>query len=159
MAKAILICGKICSGKTHYAKALVRSTHGVLLSSDELISALFHPQENDYHDRIIENVQCYLLEKSAEILKAGTDVILDWGFWTRRQREAVQAFYENLSLPTEWHYLAVEEAEWQRRVDSRNQKVLVGQTRDFFVDEGLIHKMNGLFEVPCRGEVDVWTQA
>jgi uridine kinase len=34
MAKVILICGKICSGKTTYAKRLLCENKAVLLSTD-----------------------------------------------------------------------------------------------------------------------------
>ena len=36
MAYAILICGKICSGKSTYARALSEKEHAVILSADEM---------------------------------------------------------------------------------------------------------------------------
>ena len=41
MAKVILICGKICCGKSHYAKDLMQKQNAVTLSCDELTSILF----------------------------------------------------------------------------------------------------------------------
>ena len=35
MAKVILICGKICSGKSHYAKQLQQQHNAVILSTDD----------------------------------------------------------------------------------------------------------------------------
>ena len=35
MAKVILICGKICSGKTYYARQLRDQYNAVILSTDE----------------------------------------------------------------------------------------------------------------------------
>lgn len=100
MAKAILICGKICSGKTHFAYNMMKNHSAVLLSSDELISALFHPNENEYHDSVIESVHHYLLQKSTEILNAGVDVILDWGFWTQEQRALINKFFADHNAQT-----------------------------------------------------------
>ena len=36
MAKVILICGKICSGKSYYARKLKEKEHAVILSRDEM---------------------------------------------------------------------------------------------------------------------------
>lgn len=35
MSKIYLICGKICSGKSYYAKALKDENHAVISSTDE----------------------------------------------------------------------------------------------------------------------------
>ncbi len=156
MAKVILICGKICSGKTNYAFNMMKNHSAVLLSSDELICALFHPNENEYHDRIIESVHNYLLQKSTDILKTGVDVILDWGFWTQEQRALISKFYADRHIQTEWHYLDIEDTERQKYIDKRNRAVLSGKTKDYYVDQGLIDKLNRMFEVPCREEMDVW---
>ncbi len=154
--KVILICGRLCSGKTTYAKALCSERRAVLLSSDELISALFHPRENEYHDRIIEAVHGYLLQKSLEILRADASVILDWGFWTGRDRERVSAFYREQGIETEWHYLNIDQDAWLWRIEKRNRKVLQGASTDYFVDEGLFRKADLLFETPERSVIDVW---
>ncbi len=156
MAKVILICGKICSGKTSYARSMMKHQSMVLLSSDELISTLFHPNENEYHDKVIENAQNYLLQKSTGILNAGVDVILDWGFWTQGQRASVGKFYADRHIQTEWYYLDIEDAERQEYIEKRNRAVLSGKTKDYYVDQGLMEKMNRLFEAPEREEVDHW---
>ncbi len=156
MAKAILICGKICSGKTYYATNMMKNHNAVLLSSDELISALFHPNENEYHDKVIEKAHSYLLQKSVEIIKTGADAILDWGFWTRRQRAAICKFYAEHGIQTEWHYMDIDDAEWRRNIEKRNKAVLAGETTDYYADQGLIDKVNKLFEAPCKDEADVW---
>ena len=41
MAKVFLICGKICSGKSTYARKLMENRQAVLLSADEIMLALF----------------------------------------------------------------------------------------------------------------------
>ena len=42
MAKVMLLCGKICSGKTTYCNRLREKERAVLLSCDEVESHLFH---------------------------------------------------------------------------------------------------------------------
>ena len=41
MAKVILICGKICSGKSYYARKLKEKEHAVILSRDEMTYVIF----------------------------------------------------------------------------------------------------------------------
>ncbi len=135
MAKAILICGKICSGKTCYASTLQEKHPYVLFSSDELISALFHPNENDYHDTIITNVHSYLFNKSLEVLRSGCDVILDWGFWTKADRDKALSFYRSRGFEAELHFLDISRETWQRNIETRNRAVLADETTDYYVDE------------------------
>lgn len=41
MAKVIMVCGKICSGKSTYAECLRKKNNAVLLSIDEIMLAMF----------------------------------------------------------------------------------------------------------------------
>lgn len=54
------------------------------------------------------------------------------------------------------YYLDIDDVEWQRNIEKRNRDVLRGQTKDYYVDQGLLDKLNRMFEVPCREEMDVW---
>ena len=156
MTKVILICGKICSGKTFYAKSLIKENNAVLLSSDELISALFHPNENEYHNQVIDSVHKILKNKSVALVNAGVSVILDWGFWTKESRTAISDFYKSNGIEFEWHYIDIDNEQWQKNIDTRNEAVLKNETIDYYVDSGLLKKCNSMFEVPENNEIDVW---
>ena len=41
MAKVIMLCGKICSGKSTYANSISKQEKAVILSVDEITLALF----------------------------------------------------------------------------------------------------------------------
>jgi len=41
MAKVIMTCGKICSGKSTYAKQICIENHAVILSVDEIMLSIF----------------------------------------------------------------------------------------------------------------------
>ena len=64
MATVILLCGKICSGKTTYAHQLLEKTPAVLLSSDQAVLKLFGMYLGDEHEKITARVEQYLLELS-----------------------------------------------------------------------------------------------
>jgi len=156
MAKVILLCGKIASGKSHYAQTLCKKEKAVLLSVDELVLSIMGRDLGEKHDEITDRVQAYLFEKSVEIVNAGSNVMLDWGFWTRERRSAARRFYEKKGLACEFHYMDVPDDVWYRNIEKRNSAVLAGETSAYFVDEGLMKKLESLFESPSREEIDVW---
>lgn len=44
MPKVIMLCGKICSGKSFYAEQLKNRINGIVLSCDDLMLTLFDEQ-------------------------------------------------------------------------------------------------------------------
>lgn len=86
MAKVIMICGKISSGKSTYAERLRQKGHAVVLSVDEVMLSLFDPYLGERHEEYASRVQRFLFKKSLELIAADVDVILDWGFWNREDR-------------------------------------------------------------------------
>lgn len=155
--KVILICGKICSGKSYYARQLRGQYDAVILSTDEVTYDLTRNQQGDSYDEFARRVNGYLRKKAAEIVRAGANVILDWGFWTRADRAEIAEFFREQGVPFEWHYVDVAEETWQRQIAERNRAVEAGEGgSDFYVDEGLLNKVLLAFEVPEREEMDVW---
>ena len=55
----------------------------------------------------------------------------------------------------DWRYLAVGDDEWQRRIAGRNAAILAGRAdpSDYYVDEGLLAKVNSLFVPPTAEEL------
>lgn len=79
MAGIILICGKICSGKTYYARRLREAKNAVILSTDEATYDLTQNEQGPSYDAFAARVNRYLRKKAVEIARAGANVILDWG--------------------------------------------------------------------------------
>lgn len=156
MAKAILLCGKIASGKTVYAQHICREQNAVLLSVDEITIEVLGGDLGERHDGIAEKAQQYLFAKSLEILRAGANVVLDWGFWTRERRNTARTYYASCGVECEFHYIDVSEAVWQKNIERRNRDVLAGKTAAYYVDDGLRCKLNAAFEMPERAEMDIW---
>ena len=155
MAKVIMTCGRICGGKSTYARRLQAEGNAVILSIDEITLSMFPEGAGELHDTYAGRAERYLLNLSLQILKTGTDVILDWGLWTRAQRERLRVFYTEHGMEYEIRYLQVGKAEWERRIRKRN----AGQKEDpsvYYVDEGLLRKVESLFEEPSADETDVF---
>lgn len=155
MAKAIMTCGTICCGKTTYAQKLREERNAVILSIDELTLTLFPEGAGEMHDTYALRTEQYLLSLSLQILGTGTDVILDWGLWTKAQRDRLRAFYAENGFESEIHYLQVSREEWERRIRKRNGTQKTENPSAYFVDEGLLRKVESLFEEPSESEVDL----
>ena len=57
----------------------------------------------------------------------------------------------------EWHYIDVADDIWKRNIIERNKRIEEGNGgSDFYVDDGLLHKLLSMFEVPDVSEVDIW---
>ena len=158
MAKVYLICGKICSGKTTYSARLCKDHHAVMLSVDEITLALFGQDAGEMHDIYTERTKDYLFRKSLEIISAGTNVVLDWGFWTRNERIHAGNFYDSRNIDHEFHYIDISPEEWKKRIQKRNLSVLEHKTDAYYVDESLAQKFEKIFELPDRYEIDVWKE-
>ncbi len=152
MPKVIMTCGMICCGKSTYARKIMSEGNAVILSIDEITLTMFPEGTGDMHDTYVLRAEKYLLELSLQVLKAGVDVILDWGLWTKIARERIRNFYASHGgIKTELHYLRINPAEWNSRIEKRNAS---GETA-YYVDEGLLKKARSLFEEPSEDEVDV----
>lgn len=157
MNKVILICGKICSGKSYYANQLKSKENAVILGTDEVTYDLFKNNLGDKHDKMGIRINRYLMKKAVEIVKAGCSVILDWGFWRSKQRKEVTEYFNANNINVEWHYIDVDDNTYQKNIEERNRKVLNGEGgSDFFVDEGLLNKVLAQFEKPDKNEIDIW---
>ncbi len=155
MAKAILICGKLCSGKTTYCNKLISERGGVLLSCDEITLQMFDGELGEKHDDMVERIKRYLLKKASEIIANGVDVLLDWGFWQKSDRETAREFFVLHGIESELHYLEVSNELWRLRIEKRNQVVKRGEVSAYYVDEGLMNKFEGIFEAPELSEINV----
>jgi len=155
MAGVLMTCGKICCGKSTYAKHLKEERNAVILSIDDITLTLFPEGCGEMHDTYARRAEDYLLSLSLQILSAGVDVILDWGLWTREQRERLRKFYTDHGVSYEIHYLKISPEEWQRRIAKRNQQNVADS---YFVDEGLLRKAETLFQEPSEDEVNLMVE-
>ena len=158
MAKVYLICGKICCGKTTYAQELCNDNNAVLLSVDEITLALFGQHPGDKHDEYVERTEKYLLNKSVELISKDINVVLDWGFWTKAERESAKGFYKSRNIECELYYIDKSDETWKSRLHKRNNAVLANETSAYYVDDNLSAKFASIFEVPSEDEIDVVCQ-
>lgn len=153
MPKVLIMCGKICSGKSTYAEKLKLENKAVILSVDELTLALFENQAGEKLDFYVEKLKEYFFKKSLDMVEAGADVILDWGFWTKKERDYAREFYDSRNISYQFYYMNVGIDEWKKRISKRNQEIKREQLEAYPIDKGLLSKVEKMFEEPDRKEL------
>ena len=156
MGKIIAVCGKICCGKSYYSNNLKLKENAVILSCDEVTNDLFNNNLGEKHDEITKKIKSYLLKKTVEIASTNSNVILDWGFWSKEERQNINNYFKSKNIQYEWHYINIDDISWNKNIEERNNKVLSGISNDFYLDEGLKQKLLSTWEEPTKAEIDVW---
>ena len=85
---AHLLAGFIGCGKTTFAKRLESDTAAVRYTYDEWMIRMYgpNPPESRFEEYFV-NVENLVWNEAERMLKAGRDVIVDAGFWTRESRD------------------------------------------------------------------------
>ncbi|MBR3421927.1 MAG: ATP-binding protein [Ruminococcus sp.] len=154
MSKVIMLCGRLCSGKSTYSATLRDELGCVVLSVDELMIALLGRETGAMHDEYVRRAKQYICGKAADIARAGADVVLDQGFWSRAERDSAREFFALRGVDCELRYLRISDEEWERRIAKRNAEVAAGRSDAYYVDDGLKAKFTAMFEEPTADEAD-----
>jgi predicted kinase len=156
MATAHLIHGYLGAGKTTFARRLERDLPAVRFSHDEWMARLFgedSPAELFQARR--QRIWELMAVQWARCLELGLDVVLDLGFWTRAERDAVRAQVAAIGADCRLYQLACPENEAWARIEARNRD-LAGSlliTRNTF--EVLKSRFEPLSDDEPRVAVDV----
>jgi predicted kinase len=121
MATLHLMVGLPCSGKTTLARQLEQQYSALRLTTDEWHTRLFgNDAEEEQHDTRHGLIEALLWEIAARALALGVNVILDFGFWAKVEREDYRGRARQLGAASEIHFLDVPEGELLERLRSRN---------------------------------------
>jgi predicted kinase len=122
MATAHLLFGYLGSGKTTFAKRLEVEHGAVRFTPDEWMARLFggDPPEQGFPEKA-EAILELLEPLWTRCLSLGMDVVLDYGFWRRKERDEVRAVVEQLGASACLYRIECPHDEARRRIDARNQ--------------------------------------
>jgi predicted kinase len=121
MATLHLMVGLPCSGKSTRAKQLEAELGALRLTPDEWHIELFGDDVADPdHDRRHNAVEALMWRVASTALTKGLDVILDFGFWARAEREDFAARAAALGAGTKIHFMDVPRDELLARLARRN---------------------------------------
>ena len=156
MGKVILVCGKICSGKSYYSKIIKEKYNAVIISPDEATYELINNEQGDFYNTFSERLNKYLTKKVGEIAISGANVIFERGLWTKEDRKNIINYYKENNVECELHYVKVDDRTWKENIAERNKRIEEGKGgSDFYLDEGLMKKLESRWEEPTADEVDV----
>jgi predicted kinase len=143
----ILLCGLPGSGKTTLARRLAEEIPAVRLCPDEWLADLgvdLHAVEP--RDRL----EKLLWRHAQELLRLGQTVILEYGFWSRAEREEMRLGARSLGAAVELRHLAAPLEELHRRLESRNT---VGGWGTAAITRAMLDHWATLFEPPTPEEM------
>lgn len=148
----ILLCGLPGSGKTTLAKRLADEIPAVRLCPDEWLADLgidlFDVQARDRLEKRFS-------QHAQELLKLGQSVILEFGFWSRTERDEKRLSARALGAHVELHYLAAPIDELCRRLDARNEK---GEPGTAQITREMLEPYAELFEAPTTDELSLFDE-
>jgi hypothetical protein len=146
-----LIVGLPGSGKTTLARRLEHELGAIRLSPDEWIAALYgEVLTQETLDAAREPVEALQWSVAERALTLGVSVILDFGFWTRGEREGFRARAAALGARSQVHALIVPEAELWARLEQRNAHL---PPATFRITREQLRAWSVLFESPDADEL------
>lgn len=117
----VLMCGLPGSGKTTLARRLEEEMPAVRLPPDEWMGKRALDLFNSSKRRRVERLQLVL---AGRLLQLGPSVILEAGFWARRERDVLRASAGAMGVGVELRYCDVPFDELVRRLAERNRQQL-----------------------------------
>lgn len=150
-----LMVGLPCAGKTTYAKDLEIKENALRFTPDEWHLKLFGQDYHDdaearrIHDERHTAVEEIMWDTGKRALELGTNVILDYGFWGKSERDFFRAEAKKLGVGFKIHFIDVELDELKSRAKKRNQD---GSIAMHFPPE-MIDEWSEIFQRPDKIEL------
>jgi hypothetical protein len=122
MATAHLLFGYLGAGKTTLATRLEFEHNAVRFTPDEWMASLFgdDPPPATFPEKAATVLQ--LFEPLwTRCLSVGVDVVLDYGFWRRSERDHVRSVVQRLGAETRLYQLTCGDEAARERIRARNE--------------------------------------
>jgi predicted kinase len=151
MATLYLMVGLPCSGKTTKAKELEYELFALRLTPDEWQVNLFgHDTLDPEHDKRHSLIEALLWQIAGRALSLGTNIILDFGFWAKEERDDYRSRARKLGARSEIVFMDVDEDELMKRVRIRNENL---SNTVAYIPEELMISWIRFFQKPDANEL------
>lgn len=147
---AHLLCGFIGSGKTTFARRLAKETGALRFTKDEWMVEIFG--NNPPKDKFAEydsNMTKLTTETALRCLRAGVSVILDDGFWYRKQRDEMRQQLKEIGAVAKFYYIDTPVEIMKARTMKRSENP---GTDSFYIMEEEFDNYFNMFEPPAADE-------
>lgn len=143
-ARLFLVCGLPGAGKTTRARQIVEAARAVHLSPDDWVIGLGISLV-DYEFRF--KLQDCMLVHAGNILRCGASVVIEFGSWSREEREIIRQVAVRENVTTELHFVDAPLDELVRRVRARG-----GPDAEALASQVLL-RTSDRFERPSQEEI------
>ncbi len=109
--------------------------------------------DEEEHNTRHELIEAVLWDVAERVLMLGVDVILDFGFWGRSEREDYRSRAARLGAGSKVHFLNVPEEVLLARLRARNAQLPPGT---FLIPEDRLKAWILQFQAPTPDELDYW---
>lgn len=149
MATLFLLCGLPGSGKTTVARQLERDRPALRFGEDDWVTPLYG-SEGVHDDAKREAIKGLQWRVAVQVARLGIDVVLDWGAWSRSERDELRtrALADGIELAV--IYLDVPRDELKRRLAARNAAL---PPDTFHVTPEMLDEYWAVFEPPDADEL------
>jgi predicted kinase len=110
-----VMVGLPAAGKTARAKEIEEASPALRLTPDEWMIPLFAEPEGGKR----ETLEGRFIWLATQSLRLGTNVVLDFGVWTKNERSALRFLTQTAGASCELVYMEIDEREQRRRHDKR----------------------------------------
>jgi predicted kinase len=139
------------AGKTTLAKQLEAERSALRLTPDDWITPLYGPNLSGAKlDAVRDPVESVQWAVAARALSLGVDVVLDFGTWSRRERDDFRARAAALGARSEIRFLEVPRSELSARVAARNAAL---PPHAFHISDDQLDQWWTAFEPPTADEL------
>ena len=143
--------GLPCAGKTTLARRLEKEFSALRLTPDEWQLPLFgNDVYEPEHDARHSQIESLLWGIASRALELGVNVILDFGFWARSEREDYRNRAAQLAAASQVHFCDLPDDELLKRVAWRNAN---RSSKEFHIDEEKMRTWMGFFQRPTPDEL------
>ena len=149
--RLVVLVGMVGAGKTTRARQITAERGAVRLTPDEWMIPLFGQDfTDDKYTHRHDILEGRLISVALDVLRAGVDVVLDFGCWAKAERSALRHLAGSVGAECELVYVPLTEDEQRHRVRTRWEET---PHATFPITDDDLDGWNDLFQIPEAEEL------